>query len=61
MSESITPSRKQAALQLTCAIMSNQDITGPLDLHEAADQALELLNHLEQRLGVAQTKARSPA
>ena len=61
MSESITPSRKQTALQLACAIISNQDITGPLDLRDAADQALELLNYLEQRLGVAQTKARSPA
>lgn len=55
---STTPSRKQIALDLTCAIMGNPDITGPMDPTAAADQALVLLNHLEQRLGVAQTKAK---
>lgn len=57
---STTPSRKQTALQLTCAILSNPTITGDLHLEEAADEALRLLGYLEQKLRVVPT-FRQPA
>lgn len=55
---STTPSRKQIALQLTCAIFSNPEITGQMEPLEAGEQALVLLNQLEFRLKVAQTTVR---
>lgn len=55
MSEAISPSRKQTALELTCAIVSNPNLMDYSDPELAADEALRLLNYLEKKLRVGQT------
>jgi hypothetical protein len=49
------PSVKQAALDLTCAILSTGAYTNGHKEHDA-QVAIELLNHLEARMGVAKTR-----
>lgn len=57
MSETITssPTRRAMALQITCALMSNPALTDNLSLEEAADEALRLMNRLEQQLKIGRT------
>lgn len=52
---STSPSRKQTALSLACAILSNPNITEYSDPLTAADEALRLLGYLEQKLRVVPT------
>jgi len=61
MGENVTatvgPSRKQIALQLACAIMSNPSLTYSNSTEQAVEEALRVLNLLEQRLRLGQTRA----
>lgn len=50
-----SPSRRQMALDLTAAIVSNPNITSYSDPRTAADEALRLLAYLEQQLRLPPT------
>ncbi|MBD9368838.1 hypothetical protein [Xanthomonas sp. XNM01] len=57
-SRSVSPSNRQVALELTCAILSNPTIVSDLHVDAAADEAIRLLNLLEKRLRVGPTATR---
>lgn len=52
---STTPSKRQIALELTCAILSNPSIMDHSDPLDAAEEALQVLAHLERKLRIPPT------
>ncbi len=54
----ITPSRREIALQLAAALVSNPSVIDDAGLEYQAGRALEVLNAVEKKLGLRPTRPR---